>query len=121
MLLLQAREPALLLTPVQLGLGLLGQSQVVLGMRLPDHFVLPRTGEDFQPELAQRLQHPPTWSPIVLPLLSQQALIHQQLQSLQDIPCQAAPCVTYLPGRLPGPPIDKDREPSEELLLLRRE
>ncbi len=90
-------------------------------MRPSARLALPRAGQDFQPELAQRLQHPPTRLAIVLSLLPQQALIHQRLQSLQDVACQPAGRSTDLFSGRPVPPIDKDCQAAEEQLFLLRE
>src|SRR5260221_2499894 len=118
---LQQREPSLLLAPPQLGPGLLGPCQIVLGVRPPARLDLPPAGANFQSQLSHRLQHPPTPLAILLSLLPQQALIHQRLQSLQDVACQPARRATDLFSGRPVPPIDKDCQAAEEHLFLLRE
>src|SRR5262249_43787091 len=84
---LQPCQPPVLLRRSELRLCLLGQPQEVGRMPSPEVLELPAHLELLERELADRLQHPEPWLPLLL-ALAEQALVDQRPEPVQHVDAQ---------------------------------
>jgi hypothetical protein len=101
----------------EVGLGLQGQVQEVLGVAPASGLEVPGGPEPLLGELPDRFQHgEPGFAVGVGP--PTQRLVHQRAQPLQGIQAQSHG-VAHRLGRLEGPPPGEDRQPGEQCSLGR--
>jgi hypothetical protein len=81
----QLCHEARLLGPAQVRFGLLGQRQVIRGMRALGRLQFPTALQALQPVLLDRLQHEQAWLPVGLLLLAQQVVLQQRTHPIQDV------------------------------------
>src|SRR5579859_972323 len=118
MLPLQAVQPCSLPWTSELKLSLLRQFQVVRSMRPPSALHLPTREECLQPILADGCQHEQAQFPSFLLQLAQQALVHERRNFVQHACWHLTESSRETLHRIQRAATSKDREPSEELLLL---
>src|SRR5258708_31754209 len=109
-----------LLSPTQLGFGLLGKRQVIPGMRGAARLQFPTALQALQPVLPDRLQDEKAWLAISLLFLMQQVVLQQHAHPIQDIARSRASFLRDGLDGLQGAATDEDGKASEELLLLER-
>src|SRR5919202_1729715 len=116
MIALQAGEPSECLGPVQLWLRHLGERHIEVGMQVSDVLCLPAAVEVLQSILADGLQHAEAGLASQTLLLSQEALVNQRRQSLEDVDRRFAPPADRL-GRFQRATTREDGESPEQGLL----
>lgn len=118
--LLQAIQPCGLAGPDQAGFRLLGQREAAVGMATVKPVGLPRFDQPLERILPDRLEHPEPWLGISPLVASQEALVDQGRDAVDDIETRA--CLfdpDYGLRRLQRAPPDEDREAPVQRLLRR--
>src|SRR5258708_17174287 len=113
MLPLESLEPAELLWPTELRLGLLCQCKIVRSVSSTRGLLFPACGKHLQPILADGLQHRKARLLAISLGSLQQALVQKEGHPFQHV----CVCVGDRGGprfdRLEGPPTHEDREPTK--------
>ena len=115
---LQPSEAFPLRRPNELQLGPLGHSQEVRRVRRAHGHLVATDVETLQPVLPNRLQHGEARRAISPIPGSEQALLRQGIETIEDIERQIAWCIAHGLSRLEGAPSRKDGEAGEKSLLI---